>query len=75
MINQKLFVFYQGGEEGRTCERNGMLSMGLMAMLRGPVMFMGIEVLMATGCAMFMPVAVAGMFTEAILTGAVMVTG
>lgn len=75
MSNQKLFGFYQGGEEGRTCERNGMLSMGLMVMLRGPVMFMGIGVLMATGCAMFMPVAVAGMFTEAILTGAVMVTG
>lgn len=52
-----------------------MLSMGLMAMLRGPVMFMDMGVLMATGWAMFMPVAVAGMFTEAILTGAVMVTG
>lgn len=50
-----------------------MLSMGRMAMLRGPVMFMGMGVLMATGWAMFMPVA--GMFTEAILTGAVMVTG
>lgn len=75
MCNQKIFRFYQGGEEGRTCERNGMLSIGLMAMLRGPVMFMGIGVLMATGWAMFMPVAVAGMFTEAILTGAVMVTG
>lgn len=75
MSNQKLSGFYQGGEEGRTCERNGMLSMGLMAMLRGPVMFIGMGVLMATGWAMFIPVAVAGMFTEAILTGAVMVTG
>lgn len=75
MSNQELVLFYQGGEEGRTCERNCMLSMGLMAMLRGPVMFMDIGVLMATGWAMFMPVAVAGMFTEAILTGAVMVTG
>lgn len=52
-----------------------MLSIGRMAMLSGPVMFMGIDVLMATGWAMFMADAVAGMLTEAMLTGAVMVTG
>ncbi len=53
--------FYQGGEEGRTCERKDMLSIGLMAMLSGPVMFIDMGEVMATGWAMFM--------------GAVMVTG
>lgn len=48
--------------------------MGRMAMLSGPAMFMGIGVVMATGWAMFMGV-VAGMLTEAMLTGAVIVTG
>lgn len=65
---------YQGGEEGRTWDRKGMLSMGRMAMLRGPAMFMGMGVVMATGWAMFMA-AVAGMLTEARFTGPVMVTG
>lgn len=51
-----------------------MLSMGLMAMLSGPVIFMGIGVVMATGWAIFM-CAVVGMFTEAKFTGPVMVTG
>lgn len=46
-----------------------------MAMLSGPVMFMAIGVLMATGWAMFMADAVAGMLTEVMLTGAVRVTG
>lgn len=52
-----------------------MLSMGRMAILSGPAMFMGMGVVMATGWAMFMGDAVAGMFTEAMLTGPVMVTG
>lgn len=53
--------YYQGGEEGRTWERKGMLSMGRMAMLRGPVIFMGIPEVMATGWAIFMgPVMVTG---------------
>lgn len=43
---------YQGGEEGKTCGRKGMLSMGRMAMLRGAAMFMGMGVVMATGWAM-----------------------
>lgn len=51
-----------------------MLSIGLMAMLSGPPMFMGMGVVMATGWAMFMG-AVAGMLTEAMFTGPVMVTG
>lgn len=45
-----------------------------MAMLSGPVIFMGMGVVIATGWAMFMG-AVAGMLTEAMLTGPVMVTG
>lgn len=65
---------YQGGEEGRTWDRKGMLSMGLMAMLSGPAIFMGMGVVMATGWAIFMG-AEAGMLTEAMLTGPVMVTG
>lgn len=51
-----------------------MLSMGLMAMLIGPVIFMGMGVVIATGWAIFM-CAVVGMFTEARFTGLVMVTG
>lgn len=70
----KSTLFYQGGEEGKTWDRKGMVSTGLMAMLRGPVIFIGMGVVMATGCAMFMG-AVAGMLTEAMLTGPVMVTG
>lgn len=66
--------FYHGGEEGRTWERNDMLSIGLMAMFRGPVMFMDMGVVMATGWAMFMG-AVACILTEAMFIGAVMVTG
>lgn len=65
---------YQGGEEGRTWDRKGMLSMGLMAMLSGPVIFIGMGVVMATGWAIFM-CAVVGMLTEAKFTGPVMVTG
>lgn len=51
-----------------------MLSTGLMAMLSGPAIFIGIGVVIATGWAIFIG-AVAGMFTEAMLTGPVMVTG
>lgn len=51
-----------------------MLSTGLMAMLSGPAIFMGMGVVIATGWAIFMG-AVAGMLTEAMLTGPVMVTG
>lgn len=65
---------YQGGEEGRTWDRKGMLSMGLMAMLSGPVIFMGMGVVIATGWAIFM-CAVVGILTEARFTGPVMVTG
>lgn len=65
--------FYQG-EDGKTWDRKDMLSIGLMAMLSGPPMFMGMGVVMATGWAMFMG-AVAGMLTEAMFTGPVMVTG
>lgn len=65
---------YHGGEDGRTCDRKGMLSMGRMAMLSGPVIFMGMGVVMATGWAIFM-CAVVGMLTDARLTGLVMVTG
>lgn len=50
-----------------------MLSIGLMAMLSGVAMFIGIGVVMATGWAMFMG-AEAGMLTEAMFTGPVMVT-
>lgn len=49
-----------------------MLSMDRMAMLSGPVIFMGMAVLMATGCAIFM-CAVVGI--DARLTGPVMLTG
>lgn len=66
--------FYQGGEEGKTWDRKGMLSTGLMAMLSGPAIFIGMGVVIATGWAIFMG-AVAGMLTEAMLTGPVMVTG
>lgn len=51
-----------------------MLSMGLIAMFSGPVMFMGIGVVMATGWPIFMW-AVVGMLTEARFTGPVMVRG
>lgn len=68
-----LSPFYQGGEEGKTWDRKDMLSTGLMAMLSGPI-FIGIGVVIATGWAIFMG-AVAGMLTEAMLTGPVMVTG
>ena len=43
-------------------------------MLSGPAIFMGIGVVIATGWAIFMD-AEAGMLTEAMLTGPVMVTG
>lgn len=66
--------FYQGGEEGKTWDRKGMLSTGLMAMFSGPAIFIGMGVVIATGWAIFMG-AVAGMLTEAMLTGPVMVTG
>lgn len=68
------FCFYQGGEEGKTWDRKDMLSTGLMAMLRGPAIFIGMGVVIATGWAIFMG-AEAGMLTEAMLTGPVMVTG
>lgn len=68
-------MVHHGGEEGRTCERKGMLSMGRMAMLSGVAMFMDIGVVIATGWAMFMGDAVTGRFTEAMFTGPVMVTG
>lgn len=45
-----------------------------MAMLSGVAMFMDMGVVMATGWAMFMG-AVAGMLTDAMFTGPVMVTG
>lgn len=45
-----------------------------MAMLRGPVIFIGMGVVIATGWAIFMG-AVAGILTEVMLTGPVMVTG
>lgn len=51
-----------------------MLSTGLIAMLSGPAIFIGIGVVIATGWAIFIGVD-AGMFTEAMLTGPVMVTG
>lgn len=51
-----------------------MLSIGLMAMLSGPAIFIDMGVVIATGWAIFMD-AVAGMLTEAMLTGPVMVTG
>lgn len=73
-VQRSLSPFYQGGEEGKTWDRKGMLSTGLMAMLSGPAIFMGIGVVIATGWAIFMG-AVAGMLTEAMLTGPVMVTG
>lgn len=53
--------FYQGGEDGKTWDRKGMLSMDLMAMLSGVPMFIDMGVEMAMGWA--------------ILTGPVMVTG
>lgn len=65
--------FYQG-EDGKTWDRKGIVSIGLMAMLSGPPMFMGMGVVMATGWAMFMG-AVAGMLTDAMFTGPVIVTG
>lgn len=48
--------------------------MGLMAILSGPVIFMGIGVVIATGWAIFM-CAVVGIPTEVRFTGPVMVTG
>lgn len=49
-----------------------MLSMDLMAMLRGPVIFMDMGEVMATGWAIFM-CAVVGILTR--FTGPVIVTG
>lgn len=69
----RLFL-YQGGDEGRTWDRKDMLSTGRMAMLSGPAIFMGMGVVIATGWAIFIG-AEAGMLTEAMLTGPVMVTG
>lgn len=69
----RLFI-YQGGDEGKTWDRNDMLSTGRMAMLSGPAIFMDIGVVIATGWAIFIG-AEAGMLTEAMLTGPVMVTG
>lgn len=51
-----------------------MLSTGLIAMLSGPAMFIDMGVVIATGWAIFMG-AEAGMLTEAMLTGPVIVTG
>lgn len=51
-----------------------MLSTGLIAMFRGPAIFIGMGVVIATGWAIFIG-ADAGMFTDAMLTGPVMVTG
>lgn len=48
--------------------------MGLIAILSGPVIFMGIGVVIATGWAIFM-CAVVGIPTEVRFTGPVMVTG
>lgn len=50
------------------------MSICLMAMLSGVAMFMFMGVVMATGWAMFMD-AEAGMLTDAMFTGPVMVTG
>lgn len=74
LASPTLSRLYQGGEEGKTWDRNDMLSTGRMAMLSGPAIFMGMGVVIATGWAIFMG-AVAGMLTEAMLTGPVMVTG
>ena len=68
------FCFYQGGDEGRTWDRKDILSMDLMAILRGPDIVMDMGGRMARGWAIFM-CAVVGMLTEAMLTGPVMVTG
>ncbi len=69
--------FYQW-EDGKTWDRKGIVSICLMAMLSGVAMFMFMfmfmGVVMATGWAMFMD-AVAGMLTDAMFTGPVMVTG
>lgn len=65
---------YHGGEEGRTWDKKDKLSMGLMAMLSGPLIFIGMGVVMATGWVIFM-CAVVGMSIEAKFTGPVMVTG
>lgn len=51
-----------------------MLSTGLIAMFSGPAIFIGIGVVIATGWPIFMD-AEAGMFTDAMLTGPVRVTG
>lgn len=72
-LSLQVFI-YQGGEEGKTWDRKDMLSTGLMAMLSGPAIFMGMGVVIATGWAIFIG-AEAGMLTEAMLTGPVMVTG
>lgn len=69
-----LSSLYQCEEEGKTWDRKGMLSIGLMAMFSGPAIFIGMGVVIATGWAIFMG-AVAGMLTEAMLTGPVIVTG
>lgn len=50
-----------------------MLSMDLMAILSGPVIFMDMGVVIATGWAIFMCAVV--VLTEARFTGPVMVTG
>lgn len=52
-----------------------MLSIDLMAIFRGPAIFIGMGVVRATGWAIFIMDAVAGILTEAMLTGPVMVTG
>ncbi|TNN86799.1 hypothetical protein EYF80_002982 [Liparis tanakae] len=72
--SQKQLPSRDGVEEGKTWDRKGMLSMDRMAMLSGPPMFMGMEVVMATGWAIFMD-PVEGMLTDAMLSGPVMVTG
>lgn len=66
-----LTSFYQGGEEGRTWVRKGMLSMGLMP---SPAIFIDMGLVMATGWAIFMG-AEEGRLTDAMLRGPVMVTG
>ncbi|KAF2988434.1 hypothetical protein EK904_014796 [Melospiza melodia maxima] len=80
-------LVYQGGEVGKAWGRKGMLSTGLMAMLRGPASVMGVGRfmgdVMVTGCAMFTgAVTGVGRFTgvvsvngEVMDRGLVMVTG
>lgn len=65
---------YQGWEDGRTWVRKGILSIGLMGIFSGPVKFMAIGVVIASGWAIFM-CDVVGMLTEARFTGPVIVIG